>query len=217
MAQEKSALQNIDETIKAVETISNVLKSAKEQLDKLEKEKASMEQEKMKVEQEKTKLENDKKNLEAETQKLEGEKQDRDKKIGSLSQEQMRLLDEYDKLKVKLGEFAKVAANQKEAEFNFERIQALLSIYSVLVSDIWQGQPHYRILMTLHGDKEEMTREELKNTTGIGGAYVLRAVQELAKANIVDYDEDTAVVKLKRRLFEKEALEEKGKEKKSRK
>ncbi len=209
MTQEKTTLQNIDETIKAVESISNVLKSAKEHLDKLEKEKTMIEQEKSQLEKAAIQLEKDKKNLEEETQKLEREKQDRDKKIGSLTEEQLKLLDEYAKLKVKLAEFAKSAENQKETEYNFERIQALLSIYSVLVSDIWQGQPHYRVLMTLHGDKEEWKREELKNTTGIGGAFILRAVQELAKAGLVDYDENTGVVKLKRRLFEKKALEEK--------
>ncbi|NVM38045.1 MAG: hypothetical protein HWN81_20795, partial [Candidatus Lokiarchaeota archaeon] len=88
-------------------------------------------------------------------------------------------------------------------------VRALLSIYSVLVSEIWQGQPHYRILMTLHGEKEEMTRDQIKNTTGIGGAFVLHSVQELAKVGLVEYDMDTNTVKLIKRLFPKKALEEK--------
>ncbi len=64
-------------------------------------------------------------------------------------------------------------------------------------------------LLSLHGDKETMSRDEIKNTTGIGGAFVLRSVQELAKVDLVDYDMDTQVVKLKKRLFPKKALEEK--------
>jgi len=84
-----------------------------------------------------------------------------------------------------------------------------LSIYTVLVSEIWAGQAHYRILLTLHGDKEVMTREELKTTLGIGGAFVLHSVQELAKVGLVEYDMDTSRVKLIERLFPKKALEEK--------
>ena len=54
-----------------------------------------------------------------------------------------------------------------------------------------------------------MTRDEIKNTTGIGGAFVLHSVQELAKVGLVEYDMDTSVVTLKERLFPKKALEEK--------
>ena len=65
------------------------------------------------------------------------------------------------------------------------------------------------ILLTLHGDKEEMIRDQIKTTTGIGGAFVLHSVQELAKVGLVEYDMDTSMVKLKKRLFPKKALEEK--------
>ncbi|MFX0135744.1 MAG: hypothetical protein ACFFDN_19025 [Candidatus Hodarchaeota archaeon] len=57
-----------------------------------------------------------------------------------------------------------------------------------------------------------MTREELKNTTGIAGAFVIRAVNELANVDILEFDKDTGMVKLKQRLFAKEALKEKKKE-----
>jgi len=50
---------------------------------------------------------------------------------------------------------------------------------------------------------------ELKTTLGIGGAFVLHSVQELAKVGLVDYDMDTSTVKLTNRLFPKKALEEK--------
>ena len=63
--------------------------------------------------------------------------------------------------------------------------------------------------MTLHGEKEAMTREESKNTTGIGGAYILRAIQELANVELVDHDIDTGLVTLRQRLYSKTALEEK--------
>ncbi len=54
-----------------------------------------------------------------------------------------------------------------------------------------------------------MSRDEIKNTTGIGGAFVLRSVQELDKVGLLEYDMDTSTAKLKERLFPKKALEEK--------
>ena len=228
MSDEDKTLNVIDETIQAAETsfkeFIDVLETSRTALlnlenDKVElskekeilqKEKIQLEEEKIKLEGETQKLEIDKKNLEEATKKLELEKQERDQKIGSLTEEQVKLLDEYQKVKVELQKFMTSAAEAENAEFNFERVRALLSIYSVLVSEIWQGQPHYRILKILHGEKESMSREEIKNTTGIGGAFVLRSVQELAKVDLVEYDMDTGVTKLKKRLFPKKALEEKS-------
>ncbi len=227
MSDEDKTLNVIDETIQAAETsfkeFIDVLETSRTALlnlenDKVElskekeilqKEKIQLEEEKIKLERETQQLEIDKKNLEGATKKLELEKQERDQKIGSLTEEQVKLLDEYQKVKVELQKFMTSAAEAENAEFNFERVRALLSIYSVLVSEIWQGQPHYRILKILHGEKESMSREEIKNTTGIGGAFVLRSVQELAKVDLVEYDMDTGVTKLKKRLFPKKALEEK--------
>jgi hypothetical protein len=174
MLGEKDTLKIIDETISAVKGIPNILETAKQELI----------------------------NIREEKDQLEKEKQEKDEKIGAMTEEQMRLLDEYAKVKEELGKFAKIAAEMEEQDLSFERIQALLSIYSVLLEKIFQGQPHFRILFTLHGAKEAMSRDELKNTTGIQGAMVLRAVQELDKVDLVEYDMDTGMSKLKKRLFD---------------
>ena len=227
MSDEEKTLSALDETIQAAETnfreFINVLETSRTELVKLENDKKELSQEKEKLEDEKKQLQSEKSSLESEkelleqdkvkleeaTEKLEKEKQERDQKIGDLTGEQMKLLDEYKKVKVELGKFMTATEEAEHAEFNFERVRALLSIYTVLVSEIWQGQPHYRILKILHGDKESMSRDEIKNTTGIGGAYVLRCVQELAKVGLIEYDMDTQTAKLKERLFPKKALEEK--------
>ena len=201
MSEEKDTLKIIDDTINAVQGIPNILETAKQKL-------IVIRDERDQLEKAKTQLELDKKKLEQETQKLEKEKQERDEKIGAMTEEQMRLLDEYKKVKEELKKFARIAAEMEEQELDFERIQALLSIYTVLLEKIFQGQPHFRILMTLHGDREEMTREEIKKTTGIEGAMVLRAVQELDKVELVNYDIDTNMAKLKKRLFPKRSTEE---------
>jgi len=235
MSEKKSAAEIIESSLRSVEdnfkqfidvletakTELLVLEKDKEQLsrtkDLLEGEKLQLEQatkmleaDKSQLELEKASLESDKKKLEEETQKLEQEKQERDQKIGSLTEEQKRLLKEYASLKVELKKLAKVAEESQESDLDFERIQALLSIFRVLVEKIWQGQPHYQVLKVLHGAKEVMTREELKNTTGIGGAYILRAIQELANVDLVEHDIDTGTVTLKQRLYSKEVSDKKG-------
>ncbi len=234
MTEEKDTLKKIDGTIDIVEKIftqfTEVLKSARDELTELEKDKETLSQEtklleneKIQLEQEKNKLEIEKKELEQEkiqlvtdkdalekeTEKLEKEKKEQDQKIGSLTEEQQRLLKEYETLKVELKKLAKIAEESHEAEFNFERIRALLSIYAVLIEEIWQGQPHYRILLALHGDKEEMTRDEIQKTTGISGVMVIRAIHELDNVDLVEFDEDSGIIKLKKRLFNKKDLEEK--------
>ncbi len=234
MSEKKNATEIIENSLRSVEDnfkqFIEVLETAKAELvmldndrEQLSRDKELLEGEKLQLEQatkmleadkaqlelEKTNLEGEKIILEEETQKLEKEKQERDQKIGSLTEEQKRLLKEYASLKVELKKLAKVAEESHESEFDFERIKVLLSITQLLISEIWQGQPHYRILLTLHGEKEEMSREHIKNTTGISGAMVLRAVHELVKIDVLEYDEDTSMVKLKRRLFEGKALQEK--------
>ncbi len=235
MSEKKNATEIIESSLRSVEDnfkqFIEVLETAKTELLVLEKDKGQLsrdkellEGEKLQLEQatkileadksqlelEKANLESDKKKLEEETQKLEQEKQERDQKIGSLTEEQKRLLKEYASLKVELKKLAKVAEESQESEFDFGRIKALLSITQLLISEIWQGQPHHRILLILHGEREEMSREQIKNTTGISGAMVLRAVHELAKINVLEYDEDTSMVKLKRRLFEGKPPQEKN-------
>ena len=190
MSDEEKTLNVIDETIQAAESsfkeFIEVLETSRTALLKLEsdkvelsntketleKEKLLLEDEKTKLEAEKQQLEIDKNKLEEGTKKLEVEKQERDQKIGTMTEEQKRLLNEYEKVKVELTKFAKLAEEAESQELNFERITALLSIFRVLVEKIWQGQPHYQVLKVLHGEREVMTREELKNTTGIGGAYI---------------------------------------------
>jgi chromosome segregation ATPase len=213
----RSVEENFKKFIEVLETAKNeliILENDKAQLshDKelLQKEKEQLEQATNMLEKDKNNLEREKQLLETEKQKLEKEKEEKEQKIGELTSEQLRLLDEYKNLKVELKKFMKIAQDQEESEFNFERIKALLSITMLLIQEIWQGQPHYRILLTLHGEREEMTREQLKNTTGISGAMVLRAIHELVKIDLVEYDEERSLVKLKKRLFEKKALEKKS-------
>lgn len=188
---EENTVKRIEKTIDAVE---DTFKNLTEVLEKARKDLREISDERKKLEREK--------------KELEKEKAKQEQKIGVMSSEQKRLLEEYEKVKIELGKLSKIAHDREDSELSFDRIQALLSIYMILLEEIWQGQPHFRILYTLHGDKEKMTREELKMTTGIEGAMVLRAIQELAKVELVEYDIETQEVKLLKRLFPKKVINE---------
>lgn len=201
--------------------IASILADTKKSLAELEKQKVDLEHEKDalkletndlqeqkdKLDGEKSLLESEKLQLELNTKKLEREKRERDAKIGELTGNQKKLLDEYDILKKDLRKFQELAADAEDQEFNFEEIQNLLRIYMVLLEEIWQGKPHYKILYLLHGDKEELNKDDIKGATGIAGAMVLRAIHELAGSNLIIYNEDTGMVKLTKRMFPKQKKE----------
>ena len=132
---------------------------------------------------------------------LEEDKQKKDEKISQMSSEQEEILQRYSEIEGELKKFTSLVQRYEGQELTFDDIKASLAIFTILVEKIFQGQPHARILYTLHGGATSMTRDQLKNATGIEGAMVLRAVHELAKANLVYYDEDTSTVKLLKRFY----------------
>ncbi|MHA1870952.1 MAG: hypothetical protein ACTSXF_08380, partial [Promethearchaeota archaeon] len=175
----------------------------------LEEEKEKLKQEKEVLEAETRKLQEEKEKLNLEKQALQREKKEKEEKLEVLSEEQKKLLEEYEILKKDLKKFQKIAKEVEDSEFDFREIQNILRIYSVLIEEIWQSKPHFKILMLLHGDKEEMSKNDIKNSTGISGAMVLRAIHELKAANLIEYDENTGMVKLTKRFFPKMNKKEK--------
>lgn len=167
------------------------------------------------LEQKKIELEEEKKQLAVEVGRLSVEKHDlvlrskeKEDKIGELTSNQKDLLKEYEVLKEELKSFQEIATAARRKEFDFEEIKNLLKVYGVLISEIYDATAHYKILDLLHGDKEEMSKDEIKGATGISGAMVLHAIFDLRKAKLINYDEDTGLAKLVRRIFVKEKKEQ---------
>ncbi|MBN2156514.1 MAG: hypothetical protein JW776_10770 [Candidatus Lokiarchaeota archaeon] len=198
--------------------ISQILVETKTNLEKLEQKKNELEEEKIRLSEEinrlssekqdienmKDSLELEKNELKTEARILKIESKEKEVKIGELTSKQKELLQEYEILKEELKTFQEIATAAQRKEFDLEEIKNLLKIYGVLISEIYDATPHYRILDLLHGDKEEMSKDEIKGATGISGAMVLRAVFDLRKANLISYDEETGLAKLIRRIFTKE-------------
>jgi transcription initiation factor IIE alpha subunit len=77
----------------------------------------------------------------------------------------------------------------------------LLDIYLVLMENVFESQAETSLLLMLHGDKEEYTLEELTTATGISGVKVRQAIFSLRNSGVVEYNDETQIVKLVRRFL----------------
>jgi uncharacterized coiled-coil DUF342 family protein len=77
----------------------------------------------------------------------------------------------------------------------------LLDIYLVLMENVFESQAETSLLLMLHGDKEEYKLDELTMATGISGVKVRQAVFTLRNSGVVEYNDETQVVKLIRRFL----------------
>ena len=151
-------------------------------------------------------LEQQKTILEEQKIELEVKAKEQEQEISGLTQDQMQLLKEYESVKGELEKITRMASG--EGEFRIEDMRATLSIYRVLLEEIYSSQPHFKVLFLLHGDADEMTVDQLKGASGIGGAVILRSVHELNRANLVSFNEDTHTAKLIKRFFPKRKKKE---------
>ncbi|MFX1317618.1 MAG: hypothetical protein ACFE9D_00645 [Promethearchaeota archaeon] len=80
-------------------------------------------------------------------------------------------------------------------------VQELLALYIALLEDVFYAQPHAKTLFLLHGRKREMTREEITKTAGHEATAIRKALGDLSRADLIEYDVETGKAKLKKRLY----------------
>jgi predicted transcriptional regulator len=80
-------------------------------------------------------------------------------------------------------------------------VRELLAIYVTLLEEVFEGRPHAKILWLLHGKKAKMTRAEINNSSGVQPAIVLKSIHDLANAGLINYNEDTQELSVKKRLY----------------
>jgi len=93
--------------------------------------------------------------------------------------------------------YRELMAQQKEAI----PVQELLAIYIHLLEDVFGAQPHAKALFLLHGAKTQMTRTEITKTAGHEPTAIRKALGDLSRAGLVDYDVEKETVRLKKRLY----------------
>ncbi|TFG29794.1 hypothetical protein EU528_09110 [Candidatus Thorarchaeota archaeon] len=96
----------------------------------------------------------------------------------------------------RVSELYREASAEKEALAEKVDVSDLLAIYITLIETVFFGKPHARILYTLHDVKTAITRKNIASSTGIMPAAVLKAVHDLANADLVKYDDVTQEVEL---------------------
>ncbi|MFW9935236.1 MAG: hypothetical protein ACFFDU_07010 [Candidatus Thorarchaeota archaeon] len=80
-------------------------------------------------------------------------------------------------------------------------VQELLALYIALLEDVFYAQPHAKTLFILHGRKQVMSRDEIIKTAGHEPTAIRKALGDLSRAELIDYDVETGNAKLKKRLY----------------
>lgn len=123
----------------------------------------------------------------------------KDEAVDELRRERDDLRKEMDEINAQLNrvsELYREASAEKEALEEKVDVSDLLAIYITLIETVFYGKPHARILYTLHDVKTAITRSNIASSTGIQPAVVLKAVHDLANADLVSYDEESQEVNL---------------------
>lgn len=98
----------------------------------------------------------------------------------------------------KMSETYKELVSEHEASIP---VQELLALYIALLEDVFYAQPHAKTLFLLHGRKKEMTREEIVKTAGHEPTAIRKALGDLSRAELIDYDVEEGKASLKKRLY----------------
>jgi len=132
-------------------------------------------------------LEQEDKRREDVVRELEAENRTLKEELGAIQEQLEKMSETYREL-----------VSKQEAQIP---VQDLLALYISLVEDVFGAQPHAKVLFLLHGAKTTMTREEITKTAGHEAAVIRKALADLARAKLVDYDLEAGQVKLLKRLY----------------
>lgn len=109
--------------------------------------------------------------------------------------------DKVDHIEGQLNETVKRLEDMSKTTSKGVSAMQLLDVYLVLMEQVFESGPHVRLLLMLHGDKEEYSLNDLTTASGITGIQVRQALHELRNAGILDYDDETQLAKLKQRFL----------------
>ena len=70
------------------------------------------------------------------------------------------------------------------------------------MEEVFSGRAHFKVLSIMHGEKDIWNRGELVTSTGFSEIIIRRVLGELARANLIIYDEEQATCKLVQRIAE---------------
>ncbi len=186
--------QKIDEMNNIAAQKDTEFRNSEEEKNRLKQEIESIKQE---VESARQEVKNKDDELNAVSVKLEELRNAKQKAAAEDAKMKEEYLAVQDQLKKLSGMYQELSAKQDDAI----NIREILSVYIVLLEEVFQGKPHVRILFMLHGDKPQLSRQEIVKAGGFQPAAVLHSIHDLAGANLVKYDMDNDTVELVRKIF----------------
>jgi chromosome segregation ATPase len=186
--------QKIDEMNNIVTQKDAELRNSEDEKNRLKTEVESARQEAEKYKHEIKNKDDELNTLRTEIDAIKSEKQRVEAEDAKMREEYLAVQEQLKKLS---GMYQELSAKQDDAV----NIREILSVYIVLLEEVFQGRPHVRILFMLHGDMPQLSRQEIVKAGGFQPAIVLHSIHDLAGANLVKYDMDNDTVELVRKIF----------------
>lgn len=127
---------------------------------------------------------------------------EREERLSQANLQRQQLEFDYMSLETEFKKISELFSELSDKEETSLDVKQLLGIYIALLEKVFEGKPHAKILYLLHGDKSEMTRQELALATGFSPAIVLHSLHELHRAELIQYDEEEAKASLVSRIYD---------------
>jgi septal ring factor EnvC (AmiA/AmiB activator) len=128
--------------------------------------------------------------------------------LGAKEEEINRLKTENSQMTSKLkdieDQLTKISKTYQDLSGKFTEavdVRELLTIYVTLLEEVFEGRPHAKILWLLHGKKAVLNRDEINKSSGFQPAIVLKSIYDLANAGLINYNDTTQELSLKRKLY----------------
>jgi chromosome segregation ATPase len=186
--------QKIDEMKNIVTQKDVELRNSEEEKNRLKAEIESARQEAEKYKQEITNKDDELNALRTEIDAIKSEKQ-------RVEAEDTKMREEYLAVQEQLKKISTMYQELSSKHDEAIDVREVLSIYIILLEQVFQGRPHARILFMLHGDKTQLTRDEIAKAGGFQPAIVLKSIHDLAAADLVKYDMEQDIVELVRKIY----------------
>ena len=125
-----------------------------------------------------------------------------EKEIDQLRTENQKMKAELENVSSELSKVSKEFEHLSKDKDKKVETRKILALSITLLTEVFGAMPHSKLLFLLHGGKGEMSRDALAKSSGISPAVVRKALADLSAAKIVDYDVESGLVKLLKRIYE---------------
>ncbi len=140
-------------------------------------------------------------NIKQEKESAQKHIEDLQKNLSILTSEKDKIADERDLLAEELLRIGKLYEEVTGKQANQQDLKEVLNLYITLLEEVFSGRTHFKVMSIMHGEKEIWTRDELAKSIGTTEIILRSVLGELARANMIEYNEENATAKLKKRIL----------------